>query len=102
MKYFHLAILVVCLACLMLAACGRGTSSSPTKPAAPLGPQKINITIGDFYIHSPVTTFTTGTPYLFMVTNRGTHHHDWRLLHSFACDHLYNRNALFVKVVTGE
>jgi len=79
MKRFHLAILVVCLLCLVLAACDRGTSSSPT--AASTGPQQIHITISEFYIHSPVTTFTTGTPYLFIVTNVGVRHHDFFIMH---------------------
>ncbi len=102
MKRFHLVIPVVCLLGLLLTACG-GTPSSPAKPVASRGPQKINITIGDFYIHSPVTTFTTGTPYQFVVTNRGTHHHDFFIMHpmqtmtmtmadvySYALTNLYN------------
>gem|GEM_PF-2228133 len=51
-----------------------------TKTATPTGPQKINITIGDFYIHSPVTTFLAGRPYLLVVTNVGTHHHDFFIM----------------------
>ncbi len=81
MKRFHLAMLVVSLVCLMLTACGGSTSPSPTQKAAPTGPQKVNITIGDFYIHSPVTTFFTGTRYLLVVTNVGTHHHDLFIMH---------------------
>ncbi len=80
MKRFHLAILVVSLLCLVLTACG-GTPSSPIKRATPTRPQQINITIGDFYIHSPVTTFFTGRPYLLVVTNVGTHHHDLFIMH---------------------
>jgi uncharacterized cupredoxin-like copper-binding protein len=81
MKRFHLAILVACLVCLWLCACSRSISSSATKTATPTGPQKINITIGDFYIHSPVTTFLTGRPYLLVVTNKGVHHHDLFIMH---------------------
>ncbi len=81
MKRFHLAILALCLWCLVLAACGGSTPSSETKTATPTGPQQVNVTIGDFYIHSPVTTFLTGTPYQFVITNVGTHHHDFFIMH---------------------
>lgn len=47
----------------------------------PTQKQTIKVTIGDFYIHSPVTTFTTGTLYQFLVTNVGTHYHNLLLMH---------------------
>lgn len=94
MKQFHLGILVPSLLCLILAACS-GTSSTTastptsqaTKPASqtmtgmPMQEQTIKITIGDFYVHSPVTTFTTGTMYQFLVTNVGTHYHNLLIMH---------------------
>ncbi len=101
MKRFHLATLLVSLVCLVLTACG----ASPTQKATPTGPQKITITVGDFYIHSPVTTFFTGRPYQLVVTNVGTHHHDLFIMHpmqtmtmtmtmsevySYALDNIYN------------
>ncbi len=78
MKRFHLISLFVCLSCIILAACG-GTSSH--KAATPTGPQKVKITIGDFYIHSAETTFTAGTQYQFVVTNLGTHYHNFLIMH---------------------
>ena len=47
----------------------------------PTQKQTIKVTIGDFYIHSPVTTFTTGTMYQFLVTNSGMHYHNLLLMH---------------------
>ncbi len=41
----------------------------------------MNISIGDFYVHSPQTTFTTGVHYHFIVYNEGTHHHDFLIMH---------------------
>lgn len=79
MKRFYSAFLVISLLCLMLAACGGTTSSEPTPPSTK--PQEIKVTIGDFYIHSPVTTFTTGMKYQFVVTNVGTHYHNFLIMH---------------------
>ncbi len=81
MKRFHPAILALCLWSLVLAACSGRTPSSQTKTAPPTGPQQVNVTIGDFYIHSSVTTFFTGTPYQFVITNMGAHHHDFFIMH---------------------
>jgi plastocyanin len=94
MKRFRLGIIILSLLCLVLAACG-GTSSTTasiptpqaTKPAfqtrtgMPTQMQTVKITIGDFYIHSAVTTFTTGTFYQFLITNVGTHYHNLLLMH---------------------
>ena len=43
--------------------------------------QTVNVTIGEFDIHSPVTTFTTGIPYKFVITNQGTHYHNLLIMH---------------------
>jgi len=77
MKRSRLAILVLFLLCLMLAACS-GTSSPAGSGSSA---QQVKINIGDFYIHLPVTTFMTGTNYQFVVTNVGTHHHDFLIMH---------------------
>jgi plastocyanin len=94
MKRFHLGIFALSLLCLVLAACGgtfSTTASIPTpqatKPASqtrtgmPTQMQTVQITIGDFYIKSAVTTFTTGTFYQFLITNVGTHYHNLLLMH---------------------
>lgn len=79
MKRFYSAFLVISLLCLMLAACGGTTSTVPTTPPS-TEQQQVKVSIGDFYIHSPVTTFTTGTKYQFVVTNVGTHYHNFLIM----------------------
>jgi uncharacterized cupredoxin-like copper-binding protein len=79
--------LFLCLLCLWLSVCGSTSSAKSTTPAskpttvASTGQQQIKVTVGDFYIHSPVTTFTTGTNYQFVVTNVGTHYHNFLIMH---------------------
>ncbi len=60
-----------------IAACGAGTvpsgsSQSQTMPSrsAP-GSQEVRVTLSDNKITSSLTTFTTGKPYHFVVTNTG-------------------------------
>src|SRR5438445_8485212 len=79
MKQSHLAFLFLPLLCFMLVACGGTSSTTPMTPAS-TRPQQIKVTIGDFYIHSPVTTFTTGTKYHFVVTNAGIHYHNFLIM----------------------
>src|SRR5437899_2611873 len=80
MKRSLLAFLVLSMVCFMQVAC-ESTSTNTTRTAAGLSPQEVKISIGDFYVRSPVTTFTTGTQYQFVVTNVGTHHHDFLIMH---------------------
>ena len=88
MKRFHLGILALSLFCLILTACGGTSPTTAPKPTAQTmtgtstQKQTVKVTIGDFYIHSAVTTFTTGIPYEFLVTNIGTHYHNFLLMHS--------------------
>jgi uncharacterized cupredoxin-like copper-binding protein len=90
MKRFHLGILALSLFCLMQAIFGGVSFATPPKSTPPPSQtttktppqaQTIKITIGDFYIHSPVTTFTTGKLYEFVITNRGKHYHNFLLIH---------------------
>jgi uncharacterized cupredoxin-like copper-binding protein len=94
MKRFHLGILALSLFCLMQAVFGgvsfatapKPTSQATTHPSqtttrTPKPDQTIKVTIGDFYIHSPVTTFTTGKLYEFVITNVGKHYHNFLLIH---------------------
>jgi plastocyanin len=82
MKRSLLACLVLSMVCFMLAACGSTSpTTTTTTTAAGSSPQEVKISIGDFYVRSPVTTFTTGTKYQFVVTNVGTHHHDFLIMH---------------------
>jgi uncharacterized cupredoxin-like copper-binding protein len=96
MKRSYLAILVLSLLCLMLAACG-----STSSPVTGSSTQQVKISIGDFYVRSPVTTFTTGTKYQFVVTNVGTHHHDFLIMHpmetmTLTMDEVYKRALIYI------
>jgi plastocyanin len=99
MKRSPVTCLVLTLLCFMLAACG--TTSSSTKTMAGSSPQEVKVTVGDFYIHSPMTTFTTGTTYHFVVTNVGTHHHDFLVMHPMetmlmTMDQVYQQSLVYL------
>lgn len=79
MKRSRLTILVLSLLSLVLAACGGVPPTTAMTPAS-TGPQKIKVTIGEFYIHASQTTFITGTKYQFVVTNGGTHYHNFLIM----------------------
>jgi plastocyanin/uncharacterized cupredoxin-like copper-binding protein len=87
MKRLYLGILALSLFCLILTACGGTSPTTAPKPASPTGTSKpmqmqtVKVTIGDFYIHSAVTTFTTGIYYQFLITNVGMHYHNLLLMH---------------------
>ncbi len=102
MKQSLLAFLVLSMVCFMLAACG-STSSATTTTTTGAGssPQEVKISIGDFYVRSPVTTFTTGTKYQFVVTNVGTHHHDFLIMHpmetmAMTMDQVYQQSLIYL------
>jgi len=100
MKRSLLACLVLSMVCFMLAACG-STSTNTTRTAAGSSPQEVKISIGDFYVRSSVTTFTTGTKYQFVVTNVGTHHHDFLIMHpmetmTLTMDEVYKRALIYL------
>ncbi|GEM_PF-3494576 len=67
---------LTCLLMLVLAGCGGSSNTGG-------GPTEVKIAIGDFYVHSPQTTFTTGVRYHFVVTNEGGHHHDFLIILPF-------------------
>lgn len=71
----------LCLCILsLLCSCGAASGSSSTQ--APSGsPVVVNVTLGDFFISSPTTTFTSGVHYRFVVINKGGHHHDFLIMH---------------------
>lgn len=76
MKYRHVLGLfaVLTLLILVLAACGGSTSTAPS------GPQEVQVTLSEFKIESSVTTFTPGTPYHFVVTNKGQAAHEFMIM----------------------
>lgn len=84
----------------LLCSCGANTSAQNT--AGTSGDSvTVNIKTGDFFITSPVTSFTTGVKYHFVVTNTGTHHHDFLIMHPedtklLTMDQVYQRSLGYI------
>ena len=56
-------------------------SITPTVQATPvLGAVKVEVTLAEFKITSSVTTFKVGTPYYFVVTNKGHSLHEFFIM----------------------
>ena len=74
LKRLSLVVAVVAVAAFALAACGT--------PAATASGQAVtvNVTLSDFKIDSSLTTFSTGVPYHFVVTNNGSVNHQALIL----------------------
>ena len=58
----------------LVGACGSASSQSGSSP------QEVQITLSEFKIASPQTTFTTGTPYRFVIKNAGSTAHNWAIM----------------------
>lgn len=68
---YKLVVLSIVAAGALLAACGTGGGTG--------GPTTVPITMSEFKIDSPQTTFKVGVPYRFVVTNKGTVNHDFSI-----------------------
>jgi uncharacterized cupredoxin-like copper-binding protein len=66
-----IAILVVALLVVAWRSAGVQSSGSPTE---------VQVSLSEFKIESPQTTFTTGTPYRFVIKNEGTISHAWAIM----------------------
>lgn len=64
--------LLLTLLMVVLTACGGST--------APAGPQQVQVTLSEYKITSSVTTFSPGTSYHFVVTNKGQTPHEFMLM----------------------
>lgn len=87
---------IILLLVLVVAACGSntttGTATSNTTSAAenaipmnqPMarGAVKVYITLEEYHVISSLTTFQAGTPYYFVVTNRGHDYHEFMIMPS--------------------
>jgi uncharacterized cupredoxin-like copper-binding protein len=69
MRFLALGALILS-SVLVLAGCGSTTAASNT------GVQNVTITTTEFKIESSLTTFTVGTKYHFVVTNKGQVQHE--------------------------
>ncbi len=65
----------------VLAACGGGTTPSGGG-TTPSGSQEVQVTLSEYKITSSMTTFSTGTPYHFVVTNTGKAAHEFMIMPS--------------------
>ena len=68
-RFVPLMVLVVAV----LAACGGGGAASG-------GATQVQVTLTDFKIDSSLTTFSTGVPYHFVVTNKGAVAHEFVIM----------------------
>jgi uncharacterized cupredoxin-like copper-binding protein len=64
---------LIALLILTLSACGGGA-------ATPKTPVEVQVTATEFKFDSSLTTFSVGTPYHFVLTNKGSVGHDWMIL----------------------
>jgi uncharacterized cupredoxin-like copper-binding protein len=72
-QYAPFAVLVIITA-LALTACGGTSAQASNKPAT------VQVTLSEFKIESSQTTFSTGTPYTFVIKNAGTIPHEWEIM----------------------
>jgi uncharacterized cupredoxin-like copper-binding protein len=67
-------IIALLAVALLVGACGSAGDQSSASPT------EVQITLSEFKIASPQTTFATGTPYRFVIKNEGTIAHDWAIM----------------------
>ncbi len=81
MKHVPLVGWLLASLLVLLTACGSATVSTSPTGASSSGPQVVQVTEDDFSIQAARTQFVSGQLYQFVVTNRGTHHHDFLIMH---------------------
>jgi uncharacterized cupredoxin-like copper-binding protein len=69
-----LGIIAMLAVALVVGACGTTGGQSSGNPT------EVQLTLSEFKIESPQTTFTTGTPYRFVIKNEGTVPHNWSIM----------------------
>lgn len=69
-----LGIIAILAVALLVGACGSAGGQSSSSPT------EVQITLSEFKIDAPQTTFTTGTSYHFVIKNEGTISHDWAIM----------------------
>lgn len=71
----RVVVLIALTAGALLTACGGGGSTGSSAG----GPTVVPLTMTEFKIDSPQTTFKVGVPYRFVVSNKGTMPHDFSI-----------------------
>ena len=69
-----LGIVAVLASALLVGACASAGGQASG------GPTEVQITLSEFKIEAPQTTFDTGTAYRFVIKNEGTIAHDWSIM----------------------
>lgn len=75
------SLILFCLA--FVTACGSTSntnSASSTKTSPTVQKQTVQVTLVEYKITSPMTTFYVGVPYHFVVTNKGTIPHEFMVM----------------------
>jgi uncharacterized cupredoxin-like copper-binding protein len=73
-KSLVLSVALVVVAAFVLSACGGAPAQAARKPV------DVQITLTEFKIESSVTDFAVGTPYHFVIINKGALAHDWMIM----------------------
>lgn len=56
------------------------TACAAPTPAAPLEPERVQVTLTEFAVESSITEFKVGQPYEFVITNEGAIAHEIRII----------------------
>ncbi len=81
-RAFRPASWIVVGAIVGLVACAGSAASSPTAaiPSGNATPTDVKVTLADFRVEAPATSFKVGVPYRFVVTNSGTVNHEFMVV----------------------
>ena len=107
MKQYRYSFFALFCLLVLFAACGSAPPATTTTGTTSQE-QTVKIPIGDFYVHSPQTTFLTGVQYHFVVTNEGKHHHDFLIMHpmlteTMIMDQVYQNSLSYIyNIAPGE
>lgn len=82
-----------------LVACGSTPASTTTTGNPSSGPQIVKVSENDFSIQAATTQFVAGQSYTFQVTNSGTHHHDFLIMHPGQTE-LLTMDQVYAKALT--
>lgn len=72
-------VILVGLAAVVIAGCARQQQAAQAPPPAGEGVTEVQVTLTDFAIEASQTTFTPGTRYRFVVTNKGGVAHEFMI-----------------------
>ncbi len=74
LRRMALGVIAILTVALLVGACGAAGGQSSSNPT------EVQITLSEFAIESPQTTFSTGPSYRFVIKNEGTISHNWAIM----------------------